>query len=284
MNSPEDKDAREEETVGEPSGSDYARRKKRVTPRQLWARQTERPAGGPPPREPEVVKEPATAEVELEEGDGAAEAAAVTQQATEQTAAEQEETLEQQEEKRRSSSLEPAQPASRVVPSWERATGTTAEPPAAEKPVPEEPVEEEPAYEEPAYEAEDEEPPYEEPAYEAEDEEPAAEEPAAEEPEEKPAFKMVKASMQPGAMKYPYATHRPPPGEGEEEKARPLEGPAAQKGISGSFLAGIVAIVHVLIFAVAVVKHHKRLTRLEQRVHELEQAVQLPATRMDLGE
>ena len=110
--------------------------------------------------------------------------------------------------------------------------------------------------------------PYDEPLLEEAEEDSDEGAPAEEESEEKPEPVMVDPSMQPGAMNYPYATHRPAPDAGEEEKA-----PAGlDKRVSGGFIIGIVIIVFALILAISVVGQRSRISVLEERVRALEEA------------
>ena len=76
----------------------------------------------------------------------------------------------------------------------------------------------------------------------------------------------VRPTMRPGAMDYPYATHRPPPQEDAvEPPAEELE-----RKVSGAFLLGILIIVAALVMSFALIKLHRRVSQLEQRVEALE--------------
>ena len=56
MRSSDEKQAREEETIGEPVGSGHASRKGRLTPRQLWARQERGRTKGQASEKPQAAK------------------------------------------------------------------------------------------------------------------------------------------------------------------------------------------------------------------------------------
>jgi hypothetical protein len=201
MRSFDNKQARKEETVGETASGDYASRKGRLTPRQMWARQARRHA-----------------------------------KARAQTA--------------------DAEPREEAVPA-EAGFGEDMAPLATS--VGEEPQENE--------DLQDDEVILEIVEEDLDDEVPAAEE-VVEESEEKPEPVMVDASMQPGAMNYPFATYRPAPDAPETEKASG----GFQRRLSSGFMIGVVVIVFALILGISFAGQRKRIAGLEERVRVLEDA------------
>jgi len=201
MRSFDNKQARKEETVGETASGDYASRKGRLTPRQMWARQARRHAKA----------RAQTADVE---------------------------------------------PREEAVPA-EAGFGEDMAPLATS--VGEEPQENE--------DLQDDEVILEIVEEDLDDEVPAAEE-VVEESEEKPEPVMVEASMQPGTMNYPYATHRPAPDAPETEKASV----GFERRMSSGFMIGVVVIVFALILGISFAGQRKRIAGLEERVRVLEDA------------
>lgn len=191
MRSSDEKQAREEETIGEPVGSGHASRKGRLTPRQLWARQERGRTKGQASEKPQAAKKGRSKAAE-------AEAAALG--------------------------------------------------------------EDEKAYEEPFYEG---------PVLEESVEAGAEETGVVEEPADKREPVMVDPSMQPGAMDYPYATHRLAPDTREGE----LASVGFEKRVSSGFIIGVLIIVVALITGLSIVSQHKRISTLEERIRALEEAV-----------
>ena len=209
MRSFDNKQARKEETVGETASGDYASRKGRLTPRQMWARQARRHAKA---RAQTADVEPREEAVPAEAGFGEDMAPLATSVG---------------EEPQENEDLQDDEVILEIVEE-----DLDDEVPAA-----------------------------------SDEEVPAAEE-VVEESEEKPEPVMVEASMQPGTMNYPYATHRPAPDAPETEKASV----GFERRMSSGFMIGVVVIVFALILGISFAGQRKRIAGLEERVRVLEDA------------
>ena len=215
------RDAREDETIGEPIRNIGEGRKRRRTPRQLWEemeRQKAKRQGGSdeePPTESAGPKQALEQEISVTPNTD-------DDEPREEMEAEAEESEEQLEE------------------SDDFEVENIGESELDEADEPEE-----------------------EPAQEAEQEAPAA----------KPTPKMVEPDRQPGQMRYQYATHGPAPGEQEGEQAWPEQSP---RSVSGGFVLGVIIIVAAVLIGLALVRQHKRISELEQRVTVIEQSVAPP--------
>ena len=102
------------------------------------------------------------------------------------------------------------------------------------------------------------------------DQEPSAT-PSEQEPEQEPAAakkdaKMVEPHMQPGAMKYPYATHAPAP----QEEGGSADGPAGEQRVSTGLVLGVLIIIAALIVGISIIRLNSRVRELENRVTKLE--------------
>lgn len=213
---------RDQGVTGGPAGSDYASRKARVTPRQLWANR-DRPEDAEQPR--------ADARAQSTERSQPINKPGPLMEITD------------------ISELVQAAAESREV---ER---TPAQPPQAETTSPLEQAPE---------------------ASDASDQIAAAADDAElldsilEEPEDKPEPMMVNADRQPGSMQYPFATHGPVPGEGEDDPVTVAA--AEERRVSSSFVLGALIIAAALLVGLALAGQRSRIAELEQRVAELEQA------------
>ena len=224
MHSSDDKQAREEETIGETASGSYASRKGRLTPRQMWARQARRRA----------KSQTKTAD---------------------------------------------ADPSEEAVHA-ETVLGEDAESPTAAF-LGEEPQDNEDLQDddetiiEVIQEDSDDESPDDAEILEVIEDDSDEELPA----EEKPEPVMVDASMQPGAMNYPYATHRLAPDEPDTEKA-----PSGfERRISSGFVIGVVVVAFALILGMSIVGQRRRIVVLEERVRVLEDAAPAHATTLVMG-
>jgi len=92
------------------------------------------------------------------------------------------------------------------------------------------------------------------------------------EPAPKPEPKMVDPSMQPGAMRYPYATHGRPP-EDDEQRPAGATWRAPEEGGHRTLLVGLLVLGAVLVFGLILANQHHRLRALQDRVAELERLV-----------
>jgi len=91
-----------------------------------------------------------------------------------------------------------------------------------------------------------------------------------EEAEDKPEPMMVDADRQPGSMQYPFTTHGPVTGEGEDEPGTAAA--AEERRVSSSFVLGVLIIAVALLVGLVLAGQRSRIGELEQRVAELEQA------------
>jgi len=96
-----------------------------------------------------------------------------------------------------------------------------------------------------------------------------------EEPATRREPKMVEPSMQPGAMRYPYATHSAPP-EAEDGEHDGADWHSAEGRFSGGLVVGVLAILVALVMALTLLGQHRKISSLQQRVSALEQAVATP--------
>ena len=87
---------------------------------------------------------------------------------------------------------------------------------------------------------------------------------------QKPEPKMVERDKQPGQMRYPYATHGPAPESDEEDT------PKEERKVSSAFVLGIIVIVVGVLLGLALVRQHKRISRLDERVAQLEEMISAP--------
>ena len=100
----------------------------------------------------------------------------------------------------------------------------------------------------------------------------ASQKPEPQPPAAKPEHKMVEPSMQPGAMRYPYATHGLPP-EPEERKRGASELAPEERQFSTTLVLGVLIILVGFLIGLALVGQHRRISSLQRRVSELERAV-----------
>jgi hypothetical protein len=105
---------------------------------------------------------------------------------------------------------------------------------------------------------------------------PVPQEETADETEAEPReARMVEPDMQPGSMRYPFATHRPPPEDEEGEEA--ASNGSQERRVSAAFVLGVLIIVAALSAGIALVVQQGRINSLERRVGELEQFFRAPA-------
>ena len=98
---------------------------------------------------------------------------------------------------------------------------------------------------------------------------------AEQKPEQSPARpepKMVEPSMQPGAMRYPYATYGLPPEPDERKRGGADLGPE-QRQFSTSLVLGVLIILVGFLIGLALVGQHRSISSLQRQVTELEEAV-----------
>ncbi len=87
---------------------------------------------------------------------------------------------------------------------------------------------------------------------------------------EKPPAKMVEPSMQPGTMRYPYATHRLPP-EGGREAGAPA---GFERRVSSVFVLGVLIIAFALVIGIALIGQHKRIGSLQEQITNVEKLLE----------
>jgi uncharacterized membrane protein len=214
-------DARDEETIGQPVGSESQEKKARVTPRQVWERTERRPVGDAPQKplaqkrqrpKLEQVSDEEHFEVKLPSKLQTAQQEAPEEPAVEDPTAELAETVQVPRD------AEVAEPAKAAA----------AEPAEQAPETPQDALEEK--------------------------------------GDKKPAM-MVEPTMQPGNMRYPFATHGPAP---QREGALEESG---ERQISTGLVVGALIILFAVIFGFIIASQQRKIGGLQDRLDRLEQAV-----------
>ncbi len=224
-------DAGEQETMGQPAGGGYASRKGRITPRQLWERLERKESDQTQEPQDDQPPEPGarTPGAPTPDKDGYLKV-----------------RLPSQEPPPEAETTPPDDTPPQATAPDEQTAQASLDEGDADGAADQEPSAQESGEHEPSDEPSD--------------------EPSAQQPDENETPQMVEPHMQPGNMKYPYATHAPPP----DGVAGIVSPPGGERRIPTGLVLGILIIVASAIIGLSLINLHKTIGGLERRIAAIE--------------